>query len=439
MKDGVSMDLSEMEKSLSPKPPVRRRWLRGIVKVLLPLLVLAAGLAGASYIRSTGPKPRKKQPEQVTPLVQVMEVHRSRESVVVEAMGAVIPAREIVLKPRISGEIISVHPEFVEGGLLKTGDEILRIDPRDYELELAQQKSQVTSANYALKLELGHQDVAKREWQLLNGGKKAEPLDRELALRKPHLRKAKADVEAAKADLEKAQLNLDRTIILSPFNSIIRVRNVELGSQASSQESLAELVGTDEYWIRASVPVDRLKWITIPRKTGEPGSPARIIYGNGSYEREGSVIRLLGDLESEGRMARIIVAVKDPLNLDVGETKTPPLLMGEYVRVEIQGQKLVDVFRIPRIALRDDAYVWIAGEDDRLSVRRVETLWRDAESVLLRAGLEDGERLIISDLPTPVKGMKVAIGASQSKSMADNMTGPGNSFKKTVSKTLPSS
>jgi multidrug efflux pump subunit AcrA (membrane-fusion protein) len=169
----------------------------------------------------------------------------------------------------------------------------------------------------------------------LNSGKPADPADVELALRKPHLAKAQSDLAAAQAELDQAKLSLSRTDITAPFNSVVRDKFVEIGSQMSTQDALAELVGTDEYWIRVSLPVDRLRWIRIPSNRSETGALATIHYRG--HQRTGRVIRLLGDLEAQGRMARILVSVKDPLGRKGTQPDTMPLLIGEYVRVEIQG------------------------------------------------------------------------------------------------------
>jgi RND family efflux transporter MFP subunit len=333
--------------------------------------------------------------------------------ITVAAMGTVVPAREMVLKSKVSGEVVKVHSEFTVGGVLKKGAEILRIDPRDYELAVTQKQSLVANADYNLKLELGHQEVAQREWTLLNGNKPAKSSDLELALRKPHLDKAKADFAAAKAELKQAKLNLSRTRIIAPFNAIVRSHNVEMGSQVSGQEALAELVYTDEYWIKVSIPVSRLKWISIPRNGNETGSVVNIVYRNG-FERVGTVTKLLGDLETEGRMARILVSVKNPLSLDKPNKNQPPLLLGEYVRVEIEGHNLEAVYRIPRTSLRDNTYIWLAGDDGRLKIRKVDTLWRDDDTVFLKEGLNPGDRIIVSDLRTPVDGMPIREQGSQS-------------------------
>ncbi len=185
-------------------------------------------------------------------------------------------------------------------------------------------------------------------------------------------------------------------------------KNVDIGSQVSNQEQLAELVGTDIYWIQASIPVDRLNWITIPGRPAEAGSAVRILHRS-EYEHTGTVIKLLGDLEPEGRMARILIEVKDPLGLKTTEKKQLPLLIGEYVRIEIKGRQLDNVYRIPRAALRDNNRIWVASSAGKLKIRDVEILWRDAQTVLFRDGLQPGDRLIVSELATPIDGMPVQI------------------------------
>jgi len=55
--------------------------------------------------------------------------------------------------------------------------------------------------------------------------------------------------------------------------------------------------------------------------------------------------------------------------------------------------------------LRDNTRIWLVSNDGKLEIRTVETLWRDAQSVLLTDGLQPGEQLIVSDLSKPVDGM----------------------------------
>jgi RND family efflux transporter MFP subunit len=374
--------------------------------LIICLIIIGLGIAGATYVKRTAPQAKKRPPERIIPLVETMRLVSTTHRVVLTAMGSVVPAWEMVLKTRVPGQIQSVHPEFIDGGLLSAGEKVLKIDPKDFELAIIRAKSDVANAQYQLKVEMGYQDVARREWALLGQGQVADSQEEELALRKPHLAKAQSDLAAAQADLEQARLDLLRTNVIAPFNAIVRKKHVVVGSQVTLQDELAELVGTDEYWIQVSLPVERLAWIRIPRTNQEDGAQATIFYrGN---QRQGRVARLLSDLETEGRMARVLITVKDPLRLASGDRESgPPLLIGEYVRVEIQGQQLQDVYRIPRSALRDGGSIWTLTDEKTLRILPVKTVWRDADAVLVRNGFAPGQRIIVSDLPVAVDGMAI--------------------------------
>lgn len=397
----------------------RSRW-RRLLTFVLCLLIVAAGLGLAGYIRKTAPKAQRRSPERNIPRVETTALYPGDHQVSVSAMGTVVPAREITLKSRVSGQVQSVHPEFVAGGIVVSGQRMIKIDPQDYRLALARKESQVINSQYELKVELGFQDVARREWSLLNKGTPTDAADEELALRKPHLAKARSDLTAAQAELEQAKVNLSRTDITAPFNAIVRATYVESGSQVSTQDALADLVGTDEYWIRVALPVDRLRWIRLPSSRSDTGAPAVIHYRG--YERSGRVIRLLGDLEPQGRMARIMVSVDDPLERSDREPGQP-LLLGEYVRVEIQGETLADIYRIPRSALRDNNTIWLVDADGALQIKPVVTVWSDDRHVLIHDRIVPGDRLVVSDLAAPVAGMPVDAIRSQPV-MDKNASGP---------------
>jgi RND family efflux transporter MFP subunit len=379
--------------------------------MLMSLTVISAAMAIAVFLVLTKPKAGRRHPPKMNPLVSVISVRPETHTVTVRVMGTVVPAKELTLKSRVAGEIVRMHPEFTEGGLLNKGEEILRIDDQDYRLIVAQKQSAVADARYALKVEMGRQEIARREWKLLNGDNPASAEDTELALRKPHLEKAQSDLIAAEAELEAARLQLARTKIHAPFNAIVRSTSVHQGSQVSAQENLATLVNTDTYWIQASIPVDQLQWIDIPGREASEGSEVVVRYQN-SAVRTGRVIKLLSDLEKQGRMARLVIQVDDPLSLASPDGGAPAMLIGEYVQADIRGDRITEAYRIPREALRESSRIWVVGTDGTLDIRKVDVVWRDTQSVILKQGLTLGERVIVSDLATPVKGMAVDIDST---------------------------
>ena len=113
---------------------------------------------------------------------------------------------------------------------------------------------------------------------------------------------------------------------------------------------------------------------------------------------------MLPDLDPHGRLARVHVEVDDPMGLVEG-TPGMPLLIGSYVRVDIEGEQIEDAYIIPRKALREGSRIWLVDEDSRLVWRDVEVVDREEDFVVVRDGLEPGAQLITSALPLAVPGM----------------------------------
>jgi RND family efflux transporter MFP subunit len=402
------MAMHENDQKEQGKQPALKPVSRNIMRLIICLLLIAAGILGARFLIATKPKANKRSPVKMVSLVQTVTLEPENYTFNIPAMGTVLPAREIGLKVPVTGEVIYMHPEFTEGGILAKGTKVLQIEPKDYELAVLQKQRALADAEYSYKLEQGHQDVARQEWSLLYGDRAINDGESDLALRKPHLEKVQVEIKAARAELEQAKINLQRTSLAVPFNVMVLKSYVDLGSQVSSQEKLADLVGTDTYRVQVSLPVDRLKWIEIPNDEQGAGSAVKIVYREDKL-KTGKVVRLLPDLSKEGRMALLLIEVNDPLDLQVKDEKRPMLLIGEYVRVLIEGEELSDVYRIPRSAIRNDREVWIVNEENKLTIRPVETIWRDEDSVVVQDGLKSGELLVVSDIAGPVAGMPLRI------------------------------
>ena len=226
------------------------------IAAIVSFSLIAGAIVVAIVLVITKPTAEKIPPPKRTELVNVQSLKRTDETVVLRLTGTVTPAKQVMLRSRVSGEVVGMAPGFIDGGLLTEGEAMLTIDPIDYELALAQSESALEKARFDYKIELGRQDVAKREWELLKPEGEVTELETELALRTPHLTASKAALQAAEANLAKARLDLERTRINAPFNAVVLSRNTNLGSQAAPQDILAELADIDAYWVTASVPVE---------------------------------------------------------------------------------------------------------------------------------------------------------------------------------------
>lgn len=373
-----------------------------LLVLVLTLVVLGAGIFAAARFIATRPTPPQRPPAVIAPLVETTAVAAGDETVVIRALGTVVPARQTQIRAEVAGVVREIAPGFQPGATVTGTVPLLRLADDDFRLSVTSREADLENAKAALALELGYQEVAKHEWDLLTlTGKAGENPD--LALRKPQLAQARAKVRQAEAALEQARLDLKRTSIRAPFAALVLDKHVEIGSRVSITDTLATLVDTREYWVEATVAVDRLPWITLPSKEGG-GSTVRIRSQASGAEREGRILRLRGDLEEQGRMARMQISLPGPL-----EASPAPILLGEYVRLDIEGRRLENVIRLPRAALRDNDTVWTV-HNATLAIRPVKVAWRDTDWVLISGGLDSGETVVTSDLGTPIDGMPVTLG-----------------------------
>ena len=373
-----------------------------IVKIFLGLLIIGLGVAAAMYFLANKPTVSRQKPQAKATPVDVVVARLSETTATIEVMGTVVPSQEITLRSQVSGKVVHISGGFTPGGRLDKGQTAVRIDPRDFEIEVDKAQSSLARARADLRLEQGKQDVARQELDMFRQGSELVIEETDLALRRPQLEQAEAEVARALSDLDQAELDLSRTRVTAPFNALVTEQNIDLGSYVSGQDSLATLAGTDTYWVRAKVPVGSLEFLDLK---AEGGSPVRIVSQSGNGEWTGRTLRLTGEVDEATRMATLILAVPKPLEQQVYSS---PLMLNDYVQVFIQGKTLAEVFSLPRRALRSGQKVWVV-DDGQLDIRFVQMVWKDRERVYVRQGLTPGDKVILSSLATPVQGMRLRV------------------------------
>lgn len=386
----------------------RSKRIKRLLQVLIPLLILGGGVIGARALIASRPTAQKVTQQVTATVVEVLTVHAEDKQAVISAFGTVQAHQELSVQPQVGGYVIEQHANLIKGGLLRTGDVLLQIDPRDYTYAVETQQGALAKAEFELQLERGNQIIAEREWDLLESSIQTSEMGKQLALRKPHLREKQAAVAAAKSRLAKAQLDLQRATLTAPCNALVLEESVEVGQLVMSQTPIARLVCTDAFRVEVSIPMHELASVDIPGPTQANGSRVRIIRDLGSSKtalRQGTVAGLLGDVSQNGRMARLLVLVDDPLSRKTSQDQQLPLLLGEYVRVEIDGPQLSNVFVLPRNTLREGSRMWVKNGNNQLEIRQVEVALSTHDSLLIQSGLHEGDEVVTSPLPVALPGM----------------------------------
>ncbi|MFH2058988.1 MAG: efflux RND transporter periplasmic adaptor subunit [Pseudomonadota bacterium] len=371
-----------------------------ILSIVLPVCLILAGVVGYRYFKSNEAKMNRKSPKQQAVMVETIAMKPGNYQSFVRAMGTVVSDKQIVLKSKVAGEVVSISSKFLQGGLIRKGEILLTIDDADYQIEVKKALSALNKVLSDLKIEQGSQMIAIEELKLINQADLGDVKATDLNLRKPQLAQAKAAVDSAMADLERARLNLSRTKVIVPFNALVLEKSVNLGSLVTSQGVLATLVDVDFYQVEAQVPPDMLSVLKISETSGSKAI-VHSQYSNQTWQ--GKVARITGKMSANSRMAGVIVLIADPLGLKK-DNHPGQLLLSDHVELKMMGETLENVFLLSRSFLRDENTVWIYN-NGVLEIKSVDLAWKEDGLVYIRSGINAGDLLIVSDLPAPVKGM----------------------------------
>ncbi|WP_424964369.1 efflux RND transporter periplasmic adaptor subunit [Ekhidna sp.] len=373
-------------------------------KTLLTILLIIIVSVGLIYWTfSTEPEAERESATKKTAmLVEVTSVQKGNFRPMISATGTVQPSKDIMLSPRITGEVIYIHPNFVPGATVAKGQTLVKIDPSDYtnNVSLAESNLQIAQSNY--DLELGQQEAAENDYRMAQMDIDNN-VNKDLLLRAPQLNIAKANLQRARAQLKQTQLDLERTEMKAPFDAHILSRSVNVGSQVSPGNEIARLVGVNEYWVNVNVPQFKVSWMNFDEQSMDED----VIIRNNSWSegqyRKGRLYKLIGTLTNQTRFAQVLVAVSKPMQ---ATEKQPALMIGTFVEVEIPAKELVDVVRLDRDHLRKDNSVWVM-ENGLLSIKKVSVLFQDDVFAYVSDGLDGDSQVITTNLSTVVEGAEV--------------------------------
>lgn len=390
-----------------------------ILKIVVPLLLVAAGAIGAWKIIESRPEIQTETVEQVIPAVRTVVVKTESLSLSVQSQGTVSARTVTDLIPQVSGRVVYMSPSMVAGGFFARDEVLLRVEPKDYELALINARSSVAQARLRLQQESAEAEIAAAEWSKLGAETEAAPL----VLRKPQIVQASAALEAAQAMLEQATLDLERTEIRAPFDGRVRRENVDVGQFVSRGNPLAQLYSIDVAEVRLPLSSDELAYVELPlayrdENGAEAAGPAVVLradWAGKEYTWRGRIARTEGEIDATTRMLYAVAEVRDPYarGADPGR---PPLAVGMFVRAEILGKSMAGAIVLPRSSVRGSDTVYVVDSDGRLRFKKVDIFKHERERVIVRSGLAEGERVCISPMEAAVDGMKVRVDSEEGRS-----------------------
>jgi len=215
-------------------------------------------------------------------------------------------------------------------------------------------------------------------------------------------------------------MDLKRTTITAPFDAHIISRNVNIGSQVAPGDNLGRLVGLETYWVEATVPLSKLRWLNIQTNGESEGSEVRIrnrtAWDEDEY-RSGNLFKMVGSIEEQTRMARVLIEIPDPMAYRDENAGAPSLIIGSYVEANIKGSELSEVIRLNRDYVRSNDTVWIM-EDGKLRIKDLDVVMRDAQYAYVSEGLNEDDKVVTTNLSTVTDGAPLRLEGASSENSA---------------------
>jgi len=373
-------------------------------KIVLPLLILGGGALAMVLMIKGRQAPPKQEAAFRGVLVETIQVERRDHPLRIAATGTVQARQEAEIVPQVSGVVTEVGVNLAAGGFVRTGELLFAVEPVDFRLAVDRAQANLTKAELDLETVRAQAEIAGAEWRQLHPGEEPSPL----AVYLPQLKSAEAALGSARAGLEQARLDLQRTRVTAPFNGYLRSESIDLGQYLRAGTRVATLVGTDAAEIIVPLPLSELQWLDVPRHSGRKGSPAEIrLTAAGEASWRGWIDRSLGEVDPQGRMARVAILVADPYGLKRNPSEKLPLAVGSFVELTLQGRTLSKVVELPRQALREDDRVWVMDAENRLRILPVEVARRERDLVLVSQGLSGGEQVVVSPVSGAADGLQL--------------------------------
>lgn len=396
--------------------------MRKFFKFMLPLILIIGSvfivIALVAY-QSSQTAERKDETKKAV-LVDTIEAEVVSLNFTVSSQGTVRPRTETTLVSEVSGKIVSVAPEFVAGGFFHEGEVLLQIDPSDYEAGLKRAQAALASRRARLADETARSEQALKDWK--NLGRQGQPTD--LALRKPQMADARANVSAAEADVQKARRDLERTRITVPYDGLVRQKSVDIGQYVTPGTRLGVTFAIDTAEVRLPLTNNDLHYLDLPSETEIKNAdktfpPVTLSTENGdaTIRWQARIIRTEGVVDETSRVIYAVAQVIDPYGV-LGRSRQEELKIGTFVNAEIQGLPADNVVVLPRYVLRADHTVLVANEDNELEILPVTVLRAEPRKVYLSGGIEGGTQVVTTTLDAPVPGTKLAIRGLESATPA---------------------
>ena len=388
---------------------------------IFAIAILMGSIAVGLYLNTLrGVPPKVPTPEAAT-AVKTQKLYERDIELSVISQGTVQPSARTTLISEVTGTVVQISEQFVVGGTFVKGNILMQLDTANYDVALQRAKAKLISAQGQLELETARVIQAEKEWEITGRPNSEAP---PLALRKPFLLEAQANILEAEAEVKYATIKLNQTTVRAPYSGMVSRKLVGIGQYVTQGSPVAELFATDFSEVRLPLTERDLSTMGgIPKGVASKHSVVELrgSINGANAQWSGHIVRSEGVVDQTNRAQYLIVQIDDPYNLKLQnkDSGSPPLLVGTFVEVTLPGKLLEDIFLLPAGGLRKNSQVATVDSNDRLRLNPVSIVFSDDNYFYVSSGLEEGAEVITSALGVPIEGLRVAVTNRASSDSGD--------------------
>jgi len=333
--------------------------------------------------------------------VKVAAARKQQIDVVLRALGTVTAYNTVTVRSRVDGELVKVA--FQEGQMVKAGDVLAQVDPRPFQVALAQ--AQGTLQQNRAQLENARRDLQRYQTLYKQDSIAKQQLDTQAAL----VGQYEGTVKSNQAAVDDARLQLDYARITAPIGGRLGLRQVDQGNLISGGDAngLVVITQTQPISVLFTLPETQLPQVLAQVRTG---SALRVE----AYDRADTTRLATGQLETVDNQIDVTTGtVKLKARFDNTDQSLFP---NQFVNMRLLVETRPDVTAIPSAAVQQGAagaFVFVAKADNTVEVRPVELGPVNGDWVAVNKGMTPGENVVIEGTDRLRAGAKIDVVTPQ--------------------------
>ncbi len=320
-------------------------------------------------------------------------------NVTLNALGTVTPPAFVTVRTQIDGQLTEIG--FQEGQTVRQGDFLAQIDPRPYEIALAQAEGKLLKDQALLKdAEL---NLARFQKLVKHDSISRQQVDTQSSL----VQQYKGQVHSDQADIDAAKLNLAYCRITAPISGRVGLRQVDVGNyvQTSNTNGIVTLAQTQPIDVIFTLPEDNVPSVVKRMKAETPIEVAAYDRGQTTKLATGKVVSMDNQIDTSTGTFKLRAQFENEDGL---------LFPNQFVNVRILLDTLRDITLVPHAAIQrgiPGTFVYLISSDNAVSVRSVKLGPTDGENVSVVDGISIGDKVVIDGADKLREGSKVLLPA----------------------------